>query len=520
MKILYSLTLICISTMALAQNPDLIVKTANGTLEGVNEDSGIRTFKGIPFAQPPVGDLRWKEPKPVQNWPGVRKADHFGPRAMQRSVYADMIFHSDGVSEDCLYLNIWAPPASAGKNLPVLVYFYGGGLTTGDGSEFRYAGETFAKKGIIAITVNYRLGVFGFMAHPALTAESKHHSSGNYGLMDQTEALRWVQKNIAAFGGDPKKVTIGGESAGSFSVSAQMATPLAKGLFAGAIGESGSLLGSKSTVPLKEGEDYGTKFMASVGASSLEDLRKMPADKILEATAKPEGSHFSVTVDGYFFPEAPYKIFAEGKQNSVPLLVGWNSTETDYMALLPRRTEVTVDNYKKALQTAYGDHADEVFKVYPATTPDEVKTVATDLASDRMIAYGTWLWASMHAATGHKPVYHYIFDHPRPQAVADAGKPLPTTKQGAKHSWEIEYALGNLATNKVYAWNADDYKISDIMNTYFANFIKTGNPNGSGLPEWGDLQNSHKTMWIDVNTRPEPFKNTERYQVLKSLDHL
>jgi para-nitrobenzyl esterase len=419
-----------------------------------------------------------------------------------------------------LYLNIWAPAKSAGEHLPVLVYFYGGGLITGDGSEFRYEGEVFAKKGIIAITVNYRLGVFGFMAHPGLTAESKHHSSGNYGLMDQTEALRWVQKNIAAFGGDPKKVTIGGESAGSFSVSAQMASPLAKGLFAGAIGESGSLLASKSTVALKDGEDYGTKFMASVGASSLEDLRKLPADKLLEATAKPEGSHFSVTVDGYFFSEAPAKIFAEGKQASVPLLVGWNSAEADYTALLPRRTEVTVDNYKKALQAAYGDHADEVFKVYPATTPDEVRAVATDLASDRMIAYGTWLWASLHAATGHKPVYHYIFDHPRPLAVTDVNKPLPTTKQGARHSWEIEYALGNLATNKVYAWTADDYKISDIMNTYFSNFIKTGNPNGNGLPKWDELQKPHPTtMWIDVNTRPGPFKDTQRYQVLKSLDH-
>ncbi len=212
------------------------VKTANGILQGVVEASGIHSFKGIPFAQPPVGELRWKEPVAPANWTGVRKADHFGPQAMQRVMYSDMIFRSDGKSEDCLYLNVWTPAKSATEKLPVLVYFYGGGFIAGDGSEYRYDGESMAKKGIVTITVNYRLGIFGFLAHPELTKESAHHSSGNYGLMDQHAALVWVQKNIAAFGGDPKKVTIAGESAGSMSVCAQMASPLSKGLFAGAIG--------------------------------------------------------------------------------------------------------------------------------------------------------------------------------------------------------------------------------------------------------------------------------------------
>src|SRR6476660_8898915 len=235
------------------------VKIANGTLEGVNE-SGIKTFKGVPFAAPPVGNLRWREPQPVQNWSGVRKADKFGPRAMQLPVFGDMNFRSDGMSEDCLYLNVWTPAKTENEKLPVLVYFYGGGFIAGDGSEPRYDGESLARRGIVAVTVNYRLSVFGFFAHPELTKESAHHASGNYGLLDQSAALRWVKQNIAAFGGDPNKVTIAGESAGSVSVSAQMASPLSKDLIAGAIGESGSIVGTLSAVPLAEGEENGTRF--------------------------------------------------------------------------------------------------------------------------------------------------------------------------------------------------------------------------------------------------------------------
>ena len=229
------------------------VKTANGVVEGVTEKSGIRAFRGIPFAAPPVGDLRWKPPQPVKNWEGVRQADKFGPRAMQRPIFGDMNFRSDGMSEDCLYLNVWTPAKSGDERLPVLVYFYGGGFMAGDGSEPRYDGASMARKGIVAVTVNYRLGVFGFLAHPELTGESPHHASGNYGLLDQNAALRWVRRNIAAFGGDPDKVTIAGESAGSVSVSAQMASPLSKDLIAGAIGESGSLMGTLPPVPLCRG---------------------------------------------------------------------------------------------------------------------------------------------------------------------------------------------------------------------------------------------------------------------------
>jgi len=274
---LLSLTLTASVAIAQLNGEAPRVKITNGTLEGINE-SGIKTFKGVPFAAPPAGDLRWKEPQPVKDWTGVRKADKFGPRAMQLPVFGDMNFRSDGMNEDCLYLNVWTPAKTGNEKLPVLVYFYGGGFMAGDGSELRYDGESMARRGIVTVTVNYRLGIFGFLSHPELTKESPHHASGNYGLLDQSAALQWVQKNIASFGGDPKKVTIAGESAGSFSVSAQMASPLSKNIIAGAIGESGSLLGLNPTASLSDAEKAGIDFGKSIKASSLADLRAMPAE--------------------------------------------------------------------------------------------------------------------------------------------------------------------------------------------------------------------------------------------------
>jgi para-nitrobenzyl esterase len=520
-------------TPAIAQKTTQ-AKTANGTVEGVVEASGIRAFKGIPFAAPPVGDLRWKDPQPVKNWTGVRKTDHFGPRAMQRAVFGDMGFRSDGMSEDCLYLNVWTPAKSANEKLPVLVYYYGGGFIAGDGSEARYDGESMAQKGIVAITVNYRLGVFGFMAHPELTKESPHHSSGNYALLDQNEALKWVQQNIAAFGGDPKRVTIAGESAGSIAVSAQMVSPLSKNLINGAIGESGSLLGGLPPGPLADAEQSGVKFAQQVGANSLAELRAMPAEKLLEATASPATPRFSSTLDGYFFPKAPLAIFTAGEQAHVPLLVGWNSQEMGHFGVLGRE-QPTVENYTAAVKKLYGDKAEEVLKLYPATTEAEVLKSATDLASDRFLAYSTWKWADMQGKTGGKPVYRYYYSRPRPAMRAEMGNataglaggvvkstdnsapkaPAPPAT-GAVHSAEIEYAMGNLATNKVYDWTPDDYKVSKVMQEYFANFVKTGNPNGSGLPNWpaANSGNSVQYMQIDVNTRLETEKTRDRYLFL------
>ena len=261
-SILSIIMVLCVLTVvALAQDT---VKIANGTLEGVaDKTTGIRSFKGVPFGAPPVGDLRWKIPQPVKNWQGARKADKFGARCMQRNLFGDMNFRANGMSEDCLYLNVWTPAKTGREKLPVLVYFYGGGFMAGDGSEPRYDGESMARKGIVAITVNYRLGVFGFMAHPELTKESPNHASGNYALFDQRAALLWVQQNIAAFGGDPKRVTIAGESAGSIAVSAQMASPLSKNLIAGAIGESGSIMGALSAAPAVFVRHFPSPFLLS-----------------------------------------------------------------------------------------------------------------------------------------------------------------------------------------------------------------------------------------------------------------
>jgi len=489
-----------------AQSPR--VTTADGVVEGVKETSGILSYKGIPFAAPPTGDLRWKEPQPVKSWSGVKKCDHFGPQAMQPRIYSDMIFRSAGVSEDCLYLNIWTPGGDV-KDLPVLVYFYGGGYVAGDGSEPRYDGESMAKQGIVAITVNYRLGVFGCMAHPELTKESPHHASGNYGLMDQAAALAWVRKNIGAFGGDPSRVTIAGESAGSFSVSAQMASPLSKDLIAGAIGESGSLLGSV-TKSLAEAEQMGVDFARSCGVSTLAELRAMPAEKVQDAAKQYCNYRFPVVVDGYFFPKPPVDIYLAGEQAHVPLLVGWNFEEGNYKSITgdnPPRKE----NYENGVRKMFGAAADTVLQLYAAANDPDVEEVGTDLASDKFIAYSTWRWSDIQARTGGKPVYRYLFGSLRPSS-----KPA----RRPSHSAEIEYALGNLPLNTVYAWTAGDYAISATMQGYFVNFIKSGNPNGKGigvssgtLAQWPAVKPGRpaEVMNIGAPTGARVEQHRERY---------
>lgn len=506
--------------------PSLQAKTANGLLEGVDE-SGIRAFKGVPFAAPPVGNLRWREPQPVKNWEGVRTAHTFGPRAVQLPLYGDMGFRSDGISEDCLYLNVWTPSKNTTDRLPVMVYFYGGGLRAGDGSEPRYDGESLARHGIVTVTVNYRLSVFGFFSHPELTKESPNKASGNYGFMDQHAALQWVQKNIAAFGGDPKRVTIAGESAGSNSVSAQMASPLSKNMMAGAIAESGSLLSVSPIATLAEAEKLGAEFGSKVGAFSLVALRAMPSQALIEATAKPGMPRFSPVVDGYFFPKSPSEVFAAGQQAKVPLLAGWNSQESGYQGIMGTEA-LTKANYVAAVEKMYGDQAAAVLKVYNPSSDAEVEQVATALAGDRFIGFNTWKLSDIHAQTGGKPVFRYFYERPRPEmrpeignveaglaggiVKSEAANKAPRPK-GAVHSAEIEYALGNLPTNRVYDWQPEDYKVSQIMELFFANFIKTGNPNGLGVPYWSAIKSKQpaEVMRIDVHTRLETEKHRDRY---------
>ncbi|MDB5112614.1 MAG: carboxylesterase, partial [Mucilaginibacter sp.] len=510
-----------VPVMAIAQvnsssSKPVQVKITNGILEGTVNDLSIKSFKGIPFAKPPVGELRWKEPQPAENWQGVRKADQFGNSPMQKKVFSDMIFRSPGISEDCLYLNVWTPAKSFKEKLPVLVYFYGGGFVAGDGSEGRYDGESMARKGIVAITVNYRLGVFGFLAHPGLTKESAHHASGNYGLMDQSAALRWVQQNIAAFGGDPKRVTIGGESAGSMSVSAQMASPLSKNLIAGAIGESGGMINpTGGPISLEQAEKNGVAFAAAVNANSIAALRAIPAADVLEAAAKPGVFRTVATIDGYFLPADLPTIFSKGQQAHVPLLAGWNSTEVGYQNLIGH-DEPTPENYTNKVKQIYADKADEVLKLYPGNTQDEVIQSATALASDRFIAYSTWKWIDLQSKTGGKPVYRYLFSKSKPPIVGEASK--AASSLGAPHAFEIEYALGNLGYNKVYDWAPEDHQISATMLQYFANFVKTGNPNGNGLPQWSPITGSDSVPFMNIGIKTAQEKEMHRDRYL-FLDH-
>jgi para-nitrobenzyl esterase len=509
------------------------VKTANGIVEStVPPKDGVRSFKGIPFAQPPVGDLRWREPQPVKDWSGTRNADTFGPTCMQRlSPNADYWFRGDGMSEDCLYLNVWTPAKSAREKLPVLVYIFGGGFQNGDGSEPRYDGESMARHGMVAVSLNYRTNIFGFFVHPELTKESPHKASGNYGLLDQVAALRWVQQNIAAFGGDPKRVTIAGESAGSISVSALMASPLSKNLMAGAICESGAAIASLPPRPLAESEQNGVKFAAAAGADSLAALRAMSAQQLQEAAAKAQGIRFSTAMDGYFLAKTLTEIALAGEQARIPLLAGTNTEEMSPRAVLAGGAP-TPEALAEAIKKLYGDKAEPVVKAYAAATTEEVYEAAMHLASARFISYGTWKWTELHMQTSGKPVYRYLYAKvrpaylgmpgqppPAPPAPGPGAAPQPPAPRGAVHSAEIQYAMGNLDLDKRYAWEPADYDVSRTMQAYFVNFIKTGKPDGPGLPPWPAYrpETGYQRMRIDVKSQAEPEPHRDRYLALDAV---
>lgn len=497
-----------------------LVTTSNGKVSGARDEAtGVHSFKGIPFAAPPVGELRWKAPQPLQPWSGVREALQFGPRAMQLPVFGDMNFRSNGMSEDCLYLNIWTPDPSTSAQLPVLIYFYGGGFIAGDGSEPRYDGAQMARRGIVALTVNYRLNIFGFFAHPELSAEAAPHGSGNYGFLDQNAAIRWVRENIAAFGGDSNRITIAGESAGSMSVNAQMVSPLSKDLIAGALGASGGV-GVSRIRPLAEAEQAGQAFAEKVGAQSLAELRAMPAQPLLEATANMGFHEFAGVLDGWFFPKSPLEMLAAGEEARVPLMIGWNSEEMPPIVLLGTKAP-TPENYAAVIRELYGELAEEVLKLYPGKTPEQVEQSATDLAGDRFLVFSTWKWADDHRRNGY-PVFRYYYAHPRPPMRPEMGNAvaglaggvvrdgeaaenaviMPPAK-GAVHSADIEYAMGTLSTNEVYAWTAEDEQVSELMQGYYANFIKTGDPNGPGLPVWPRADEGAEVQYMVWDVKPQ-----------------
>jgi para-nitrobenzyl esterase len=473
-----------------AQSPREVM-VESGTLQGaLNDDKSVLMFKGVPFAAPPVGDLRWKPPQPAAKWKGVRKADKFGPACLQTDVYGDIFFRDVQPSEDCLNLAIWMPakPADA-KKIPVLVWFYGGGFVAGGNSEKRYDGENLARKGIMVVSPNYRLQIFGFFSHPELAKESPVGASGNYGLLDQAAALRWVIKNIAAFGGDPKNITIAGESAGSQSVSALMASPLSRDLFQRAMGESGAFFtgptGGARLKPHAVTEQDGLRFAELLGAKSLAELRAKPAQELLEAAAKKDGGfHFGPNVDGYFLPSDVQSIFARGDQSHVPLLAGWNADE-DKMAVLGAPEKTTTKTFAATAKERFRDQAAEFLKLYPADTDEQAVRSAEDLAGDDFMGFSVWKWLEMQLKTGQSPVYRYLF------AQTPASKPgqmegtVPLSELGARHAGEIEYVFETLKlTGPDLPWTPEDFKVSEAMATYWTNFVKSGNPNGEGMADW------------------------------------
>ena len=467
---------------AVAQLRSVQARTANGVLEGVvSADGKVRTFKGIPYAAPPVGPLRWKAPQPAPSWTGVRKAVDYGPRCMQGRIFDDMVFHDDGPSEDCLYLNLWMPEGAAGR-LPVMVWIYGGGFAAGSSSEPRQDGGNLSKMGVLVVSMNYRLGVFGFFSHPELARESGRNASGNYGLLDQLAALRWVHDNIATFGGDPGNVTIFGESAGSLSVSALMASPLARGLFQRASGESGAFFGA--TLPMRphaQTEETDMKFAeSSLGTVSLEKLRALPAAQILEAAMKQKGLRFVPNIDGYFLPEDAQTVFAAGRQSPVPLLAGWNADEGGNRSIFATEAP-TRENFIAYARKRFGARAEEFLQLYPASTDAQAKRSAQDLAGDQFIAHATWKWIDLHHQTGRSPVFRYRFDQALPLSPSAASK--PGAEPTAYHSAEIEFVF-RVLSSKELPWRPEDRQLSELMASYWTNFAKTGDPNGPGLPRW------------------------------------
>jgi para-nitrobenzyl esterase len=509
-----NLILFCLAVaVSPAAVPDL-VKVDTGRVKGV-VNNGIAAFKGIPFAAPPVGALRWKAPQPAPRWNGVREAAGFGPRCMQGNIYGDMIFRDKGPSEDCLYLNVWTPATSAKARLPVMVWIYGGGFAAGAASEPRQDGENLARKGVVVMSMNYRLNVFGFFSHAGLAKESGHDSSGNYGLLDQVAALEWVHKNIAGFGGDPANVTIFGESAGSFSLSALMASPLAQGLFQRAIGESGAFFGTVLDLkPLQASETVNAEFAESIGAHSLADLRAKPAAELLDAAVKRKDLWFAPNVDGYFLPQSVREIYASGKQSHVPLLAGWNRDEGGYGSIFGEDAP-TATNFIAYAQKHFGDRADEFLKLYPADSDEQAKQAAQDLAGDQFIAFSTWEWLEMQGATARSTLYRYEFDD-APPAPAKVEAGADTAPHGAYHSAEIEFVFGALAS-KDLPWRPEDKALSDLMSSYWANFARNGDPNGAGLPQWPAYtsQASYPVMHLDAVCHAAPDAHRGRYEFLQ-----
>ena len=482
----------------------LKVTTEQGRIQGKAINNGkVKAFLGLPYAAAPVGDLRWKAPQPPASWKGERDATKFGAHCAQGRVFDDMIFQDAGPSEDCLFLNVYAPADATDKSkLPVMFWIHGGGYSGGGSSEPRHNGDFLPLKGVVLVTINYRLGVFGFLATADLAKEA-NGVAGNYGLADMIAAQGWVKNNIKGFGGDPDNVTIFGESAGSFAVSTLMASPAAKGLFHKGIGESGAAFSSTLAYDFLEAREKADgEWVATLGVKSLAELRALPTEKILEAIKSKGMVGFPPVIDGKVLVESVETTYAAGRQAHVPLLAGWNRDEGSFLA-----NGMTVETWKGMAAGLFKERSAEFLKLYPGATDEQAARSAIDYGSDAFIAFSTWKWIEAHRKTGESPVYRYHFELP-----ALPSKYHPGTF--VFHSDDIEYVFGTLDTRPGETVRPEDRKLSEQFMSYWTNFAKTGDPKGPGLPEWPKYGKGDELIHLDSTITSGPDALRPRYEFL------
>jgi para-nitrobenzyl esterase len=479
-------------------------RTQQGLVSGTaGRNSAIAVFKGIPFAAPPVGAMRWRAPQPAASWPGIRRVDAFSPSCIQTIVTEkkpwtyEFMAHGE-VSEDCLYLNVWTPAATARERRPVFVYIYGGANVEGSGSVPAYDGEGLASKGLVVVTFNYRVGPLGFFAHPELSKESPYHASGNYGLLDQIAAVKWVHGNIAGFGGDPNRITIAGQSAGASAVHNLTASPLAKGLFHRAVADSGSSIAAGPARTMQDLEADGVRFADAKRARSLAELRAMSWQDVVAplSPAPSPAIRFAPVPDGYALPAAVREVFARGTQNDVPTLTGSNADEN---GAVPHPT-ITRDAYERQARQRYGTMADEFLKLYPAATDEEARQAQNESSRDQA-RVSMYLWAVNRAKTARTKAFTYFWTHPLPG---------PDVEQyGAFHTSEVPYVLSTLSQSD-RPFTDKDREIADALSSYWVNFATTGDPNGKGLAQWAPVSlEAPMTMEVGDHFRAIPVATSK-----------
>jgi para-nitrobenzyl esterase len=474
-----ALGMLCVFAVLGAGKASAAIPTDSGLVEGVQEN-GVSVFKGLPFAAPPIGSLRWQAPQTPAAWSGVRPANRFAPICMQYGSYPEDA-PPEPMSEDCLYLNVWVPAHAPDDRLPVMVWIYGGGLMNGSASTPLYAGDRLARKGVIVVTANYRLGALGFLAHPELSNESAQHVSGNYGLLDQLAALRWVQRNIGAFGGDPARVTAFGQSSGSISISALVASPLARGLFQRAIGESGGLFEPVELAPdfkLAGAEQAGEAFATQAGAHTLKALREIPAADIIKARFDPHA-----VIDGYVLPLGPFDAYREGRQNDVDLLIGSNANEGRlFLADQP----ITAANLNMQMGHDFSSLIVSLAGPGSATNDSQAQALFVRFEGEMRFGWDMWAWAHLQADAGRRHVFLYRYTQSSPYREGDK-----YFDWGASHGMEMPYVFDHL-DQQALPWTPQDRRLASDLSTYWTNFARSGDPNGPGLPAWPAFTASHQ----------------------------